>query len=150
MKRNLRKGKSKQIQKTLSPFTVCSPKMAEKETESTPESSISLQTLREELQASREAVLGQLKAEITTLFNDIKANISSLRKETKADIRAIHEELASEQACLRSAHAETISNVKEMGNTLSETMDRVTALEQSQQAIARAATISRHYRQRRQ
>ncbi len=82
-------------------------------------------------------MLAQLKAEITTSFNDIKANISSLREETKVDIRAIHEELDGELACLRSAHAETISNVEEMGNTLSETMDRVTALEQSQQAITK-------------
>lgn len=51
----------KPIKKTLSPFTVASPKMVNKVTEftqaTTSESSIMLQTLREELQVSREAVL---------------------------------------------------------------------------------------------
>ncbi|KTG38009.1 hypothetical protein cypCar_00036760, partial [Cyprinus carpio] len=79
--------------------------------------------------------LVQLK--IATSFNDIKANISSLREETKADIHAIHDELAVELARLRLTQAETVSNVEEMGNTLSKMMDRVTALEQSHQVIAK-------------
>lgn len=55
----------------------------------------------------------------------------------KADIRAIHDKLDGELARLRSAQAETVSNVEEIGNTLSEMMDRVTALEQSNQVIAK-------------
>ena len=54
--------------------------------DTTPEPTLSLRMLREELQTSREAVLAQIKAEIATSFKEIKMDIVALREETKADI----------------------------------------------------------------
>lgn len=76
--------------------------------------------LREELQSSREEVLAQIKAEIAPSFKEIKKDIVSLFEETKADTRT------SRRA------TETANKCDEMGAVLGETMDRVTALEQSQ------------------
>lgn len=98
--------------------------------EAMPQTTLSLQMLREELQTSRETVLAQIKAEITTSFQEIKTDIASLREETKADIKAIRDELAGEIARLQSAQEH-----KDMGASLGETMSRVTALEKSRQNI---------------
>lgn len=71
------------------------------------------------------------------MFKEIKTDIVSLCKETKADIRAIQDELAGELTRLHSAQAETLNEHKAMGTALGETMDRVTALEKSQQLISK-------------
>lgn len=109
----------------------------EETSDTTPETTLSLRMLREELQTSRETVLVQIKAEIATSFKEIKTDIVLLREETKADIRAIRDELAGELTRLHSAQAETARECKEMGTALGETMDRVTALEKSQQLISK-------------
>ncbi len=54
---------------------------------------------------------------------------------------SIHDELAGKLAQLRSAQAELASNYKGMGNTSSETMDRVTTLEQTQHVITKECKI---------
>ena len=53
----------------------------------------------------------------------------------KADICEIHDELVGELARIRLVQPEAASSYKEMGNTLSETMDRVTALERTYQTV---------------
>ena len=147
MRKNSRRAnqQGKQVQKTLTPFTQGSPKMAdgagvntqERTPDATPEATLSLRMPREELQISRETVLVQIKAEIATLFKEIKTDVVSLREETKADIQAIRDELAGELARLRSAQAETAHEYKEMATALSETMDRESALEKSQQLVSK-------------
>ena len=56
--------------------------MADNTTVTTPEATLSLQVLREELQTFRETVLVQIKAEMVTSFKEIKTDISSLREES--------------------------------------------------------------------
>ncbi len=145
MKKSSRRGKQQgtQVQKTITPFTQGSLNTADsaavnsQEKTSAPETRLSLQMLREELQTSREAVLVQIRADIAASFKEIKTDFASLRKETKANIWAIRDELTGELARLRSAQAETANTQKEMGVALSDTMDRVTALEKSQQLITK-------------
>lgn len=75
MNKRQEKQQNTQTQKTITPFTRSSLKMADRvvmnaqvETTDTPDTTLSRRKLREELQSTREEVLAQIKAEITTSF----------------------------------------------------------------------------------
>lgn len=108
-------------------------KMAEATHEA--DSPISLKTLRAELQSYREALVGDIKSQIETLHQEIKKEISSLREEAKADLRALRTELIHEQTALQKTQAEMMNEQADMGQVLSDTMDRVATLEQAREKM---------------
>lgn len=131
-----RRNKRQQSQKSITPFTVSNSNMADGGTEDasdTPTSALTLQNLRHELQAHRD----EIKAEIGASCRELKGEITTLRNETKMDIKALRAELTGELTKLHTAQAETNEQLEDMGKTLSETMDRVTTLEKSQQELTK-------------
>lgn len=136
MRRSSRKTKRQQSQKSITPFTVSTSKMADDGTEdanSTPTTALTLQTLRHELQAHRD----EIKAEIGASCRELKGELTSLRHETKTDINALRAELTGELTKLHTVQAQANEQLEDMGKVLSETMDRVTILEESQQELTK-------------
>ena len=101
------------------------------------ESTISLNMLQAKLQSSRKAVLSQIKSEIAGLHQEIKKDISSLREETRADIFSVRSELANELLSLQAVQGDISREQADMDNALSETMDRLGALEEAQEFMAK-------------
>lgn len=97
------------------------------------DSPISLRALRTELHAHREAVIKDIKSQIENLHLEVQKN----REEMKEDMRALREEIFPELAALHKAQAESASECTGMGKALSDTMDRVAALEQSHEVMTK-------------
>lgn len=100
-------------------------------------SPISLKTLRSELQSYRKAVASDIKTQMESLHQEIKRDILSVREETKTDIRTLREELFADLATLHTAQAEFANDRAEMEKSLNDTMDRVAALENSRETLAK-------------
>lgn len=97
------------------------------------DSPISLNALRTELHTHREAVIKDIKSQIEYLHREVQKN----REEMKEDLRALREEIFPELAALHKAQAESTNETTEMGKSLSVTMDRVAALEQSHEIMSK-------------
>uniref|UniRef100_A0AAV2JIS7 L1 transposable element RRM domain-containing protein n=1 Tax=Knipowitschia caucasica TaxID=637954 RepID=A0AAV2JIS7_KNICA len=101
---------------------------------------ISLGTLRTELRAEfnsyRDTMRSFLKAEMEGLTKEIRDEISSLRETTKADIKTVHNELMGKVESLFSMQKEAAVTQSDMEQSLSDTSDRLTALENSYQTLA--------------
>ncbi len=74
-----------------------------------------------------------------SLHQEIKRDILSVREETKTDIRTLREELFADLATLHTAQAEFATDRAEMEKSLNDTMDRVAALENSRETLAKNA-----------
>lgn len=90
------------------------------------DSPISLSALRTELHTNWEAVIEDIKSQIENLHLEMQKN----REEMKEDLCVLWEEIFPELAALHKLHAESTSECTEMGNALSDTVDRLAALEQ--------------------
>ncbi|CAL9706579.1 unnamed protein product [Knipowitschia caucasica] len=140
MRRSSRKGGNKQLsqtQKSIASYTVGKDKMADVDSpqslETAAVSTLDLAILRHELQSHRD----DIKMDIGTQILDLKEDISSLRNDTRADIKTLREELTGELAKLSNKQAEATRQMEDMGNTLSDTIDRVAALEHNQQLMTK-------------
>lgn len=132
MRRSSRRRERQQTQKPITTFTVANSKMANDGGEDA-NSAITLEILRHELRTHRD----DIKAEIGASCRELKVEITTLRTETKADLETLREELTGELTKLSTAHAEAKDQMEEMGAALSETMDRVTTLENTQQELTK-------------
>ena len=97
------------------------------------DSPISLRALKTELHTHREAVIKDIKSQIENLHQEVQKN----REEMKEDLRALREEIFPELAALHKAQADSTNETTEMGKVLNDTMERVTALEQSHEVMSK-------------
>uniref|UniRef100_A0AAV2LE10 Uncharacterized protein n=1 Tax=Knipowitschia caucasica TaxID=637954 RepID=A0AAV2LE10_KNICA len=70
------------------------------------------------------------------LTKEIRDEISSLRETTKADIKTVHDKLMGKVESLFSMQKEAAVTQSDMEQSLSDTSDRLTALENSYQTLA--------------
>lgn len=85
----------------------------------------------------------EIKAEIGSSCRVLKGEITTLRSETRADMTALHEELTGELTKLCAAQAEAKSQLKDVGNALSDTMDSDNTGEKNNTNWLRNANTSR-------
>lgn len=106
----------------------------------TEESPISLGSLRAELRSEfnsyGDTMRSFLKTEIEGLGKEIRDEISSLRETTKADMKTIRDEVTEKVERLFSMQAEAANIQTGMEQSLSDTSDRLMALENSCQSLA--------------
>lgn len=104
------------------------------------EGPISLATLRAELRTEfksyRDSIQNVIKMEMESLCKGLRDDISSLRDTTKADMTAIRDELTVKVESLLTMQAEAAATQTSMEQSLSDTCDRVTALENSYKTLA--------------
>lgn len=92
--------------------------------------------LRSEFNSYGDTMRSFLKTEIEGLGKEIRDKISSLRETTKADMKTIRDELTEKVERLFSMQAEAANIQTGMEQSLSDTSDRLTALENSCQSLA--------------
>uniref|UniRef100_A0A8C1MXB6 L1 transposable element RRM domain-containing protein n=1 Tax=Cyprinus carpio TaxID=7962 RepID=A0A8C1MXB6_CYPCA len=92
--------------------------------------------LRSEFNSYRDTMRSFLKTEIEGLGKEIRDEISSLRETTKADMKTIRDELTEKVERLFSMQAEPANIQTGMEQSLSDTSDRLMALENSCQSLA--------------
>lgn len=90
---------------------------------------LTLQTLRDELQLSRQASLKDFKAEIVTLRQDLCKDIEALRTETISNTQKLREDVQEEIVKLQNYHKEATTEQASMGHRLNDALEQIARLE---------------------
>ncbi|KAK7895732.1 hypothetical protein WMY93_021057 [Mugilogobius chulae] len=72
-----------------------------------------------------------------TQIGELKGDIATLREDTKMDIKTLREELTGDLTRLSTKQAEAEQQFQDLGQALSNTMDRVAAMESVQEKLSK-------------